>query len=200
MYTEQRLFAYLQQFERDFAGSSARIIDATEGGAMKRGAEVMSLSEVLQELSPIENDAIIQKHGHSRRAGTAHATHSLEQRLEEGKQIEAIARETLPLLEEVSTCLDDQPRVNRLIATIDTLRARMLRFNDCYELITALSQQSELDRFRHDRQLTASRLSGLERQKKQLERDIANVRSLLAGSGAFATLIEETIAKMGSEA
>jgi hypothetical protein len=37
MYTEQRLFSYLQQFERDFAASSARIIDASEGGAMKRG-------------------------------------------------------------------------------------------------------------------------------------------------------------------
>jgi len=37
MYTEERLFLYLQQFERDFARSAARIIDATEGGALKRG-------------------------------------------------------------------------------------------------------------------------------------------------------------------
>ena len=36
MYTEERLFTYLQQFERDFANTKARVIDATEGGAAKR--------------------------------------------------------------------------------------------------------------------------------------------------------------------
>ena len=34
-YTEERLFTYLQQFERDFAKSKARIIDATEGGVLE---------------------------------------------------------------------------------------------------------------------------------------------------------------------
>ena len=42
MYTEERLFSYLQQFERDFAVSRARIIDATKGGARKAGATPMS--------------------------------------------------------------------------------------------------------------------------------------------------------------
>src|SRR5207248_5679596 len=51
MYTEQRLFSYLQQFERDFATSKARVIDASEGGALKRGATVTTLAEALQQLS-----------------------------------------------------------------------------------------------------------------------------------------------------
>jgi hypothetical protein len=123
-------------------------------------------------------------------------TGSLEKRLEESRDITAIARETLPLLEEVETCLDDQPRVNRLIAKIDGLRARMLELNDCYELITALSQQSELERFRQDRQLAAAKLVGLERQKAQLKRDIANVKSLIAASGMFEGLIEKTVGRL----
>ena len=45
MYTEERLFTYLQQFERDFLRSKSRVIDATEGGAAKRGATVMTLAE-----------------------------------------------------------------------------------------------------------------------------------------------------------
>src|SRR5213079_2546333 len=49
MYTEERLFTYLQQFERDFAHSSRRIIDATEGGALKRGAESMTLARALEQ-------------------------------------------------------------------------------------------------------------------------------------------------------
>jgi hypothetical protein len=45
MYTEERLFTYLQQFERDFSKSTAKIIDCTEGGAAKLGTTVMSLAE-----------------------------------------------------------------------------------------------------------------------------------------------------------
>jgi len=49
MYTEERLFTYLQHFERDFATSDRTIIDATEGGAMKRGTRVMKLAEVIAQ-------------------------------------------------------------------------------------------------------------------------------------------------------
>jgi hypothetical protein len=195
MYTEQRLFSYLQQFERDFAMSRSRIIDATEGGAKKRGAEVMNLVDMLASLRPHRFDfstvgpAMPDKQC---------ALPALERRLGESREIAEIARQTLSLLQEVAICLDDQPRVNRLIAKIDTLRARMLQLNDCYELITALSQQSELDRFRTDRQLAAAALEGIDRQKAQLKRDIANVQSLLAGCQAFSAMVKATIKTLGA--
>jgi hypothetical protein len=37
IYTDEQMYTYLQQFERDFAATPARVIDATEGGAIKRG-------------------------------------------------------------------------------------------------------------------------------------------------------------------
>ena len=46
-YTEERLFTYLQQFERDFARSKAQIIDATEGGVLKRGTTVMTFADAI---------------------------------------------------------------------------------------------------------------------------------------------------------
>ena len=49
MYTEERMFTYLQQFERDFSTSKAKIIDATEGGAAKLGTTVMSLAEAISQ-------------------------------------------------------------------------------------------------------------------------------------------------------
>src|SRR6185295_5531061 len=61
MYTEERLFSYLQQFERDFARSKARIIDATEGGAAKRGAQVMTLAEVIRDLG--QRDPVAPDYG-----------------------------------------------------------------------------------------------------------------------------------------
>jgi len=191
MYTEQRLFSYLQQFERDFATSRGKVIDASEGGALKRGATVMKLAEVIGKMSgtagptgafvgPAVPDVLP-------------AIAALKNRLAESAQSEKIAIETLPLLEEVANSLENQPRVNRLIAQIDSLRAKMLQLNDCYELITALSQKSELERFRHDRQLAASRAIGIDRQKSQLKRDIANVKSLIDATKAFQQLVEQTI-------
>jgi len=195
MYTEQRLFSYLQQFERDFATTKARVIDASEGGALKRGAEVMTLSDVLKELSG--TTGFISNIAGPTVPDVPWAIGSLQNRLSESLQIEKIAQETLPLLEQVASCLDDQQRVNRLIAQIDSHRAKMLQLNDCYELITALSQKSELERFHHDRQLAASRATGLERQKAQLKRDIANVKSLLEAAEAFRGLVEQTIQRLG---
>ncbi|HEV8607137.1 MAG TPA: 6-hydroxymethylpterin diphosphokinase MptE-like protein [Tepidisphaeraceae bacterium] len=204
MYTEQRLFSYLQQFERDFATSRAKVIDASEGGALKRGAQVQTLAEVLEKLSGTagpRNMPALTAGPTIPTVGPAVPDNSaavllLQTRLKESHEIEKIARETLPLLEEVATCLEDQPRVNRLIAQIDALRAKMLQLNDCYELITSLRQQSELDRFRHDRQLAAARLTGTDRQRAQLHRDIANVQSLLASSETFALLVKGTIRKL----
>src|SRR4051812_41943818 len=49
MYTEERLFTYLQQFERDFLRSERKIIDATEGGAAKRGTTSIKLADVIRE-------------------------------------------------------------------------------------------------------------------------------------------------------
>src|SRR5258706_13841228 len=49
MYTEERLFTYLQQCERDFLRTKTRIIDATEGGAKKHGAKTMKLAQPIQD-------------------------------------------------------------------------------------------------------------------------------------------------------
>ena len=47
MYTEEQFFVYLQQFERDFAASRAKVIDATEGGAGTQGVQTMTLCEAI---------------------------------------------------------------------------------------------------------------------------------------------------------
>ena len=48
-YTEERLYTYLQQFERDFLSTSTKVIDATEGGVRKRGSEVMTFAEAIEK-------------------------------------------------------------------------------------------------------------------------------------------------------
>jgi hypothetical protein len=192
MYTEERLFTYLQQFERDFARSSARIIDATEGGAAKRGTTTMTLAEAMDRFCtrPVKPSP---PHPGIDLGRGREASDALRRRRDEGREIERITRTTLPLLEELRDHIDDQPRVNRLIASIDLLRARMNELGSCYDLITHLTQKSEMQRFKADRRIGASRISETERQRLQVGRDIENVQAMMQAAVDFQAMLDEVI-------
>ena len=196
MYTEERLFAYLQQFERDFAQSPARVIDATEGGALKRGATAMPLAEAIERFCKDALPEVADDHAGLRWDRLSMCAEALRRRLDESSKVQAVGRETLPLLEEIRDHLDDQPRVNRLIARVDGLRARMLELNDCYELVTQLTQQTELRRFKADRELAACGADGVERQKRQIERDIDNVRAVIDAAGQFDEMLGQVLREL----
>ena len=198
MYTEERLFTYLQQFERDFLQSATRVIDATEGGAKKRGATSMKLADAIRDFcrEPLAAKAASDgKPGQQwMRAGKCVA--SLQARREEARQIELISGDTLPLLEEICVHLEDQARVNRAIAQIDTLRARIDMLGPTYDLVTQLTQKTELQRFQRDRQIAAAKLTGTELQWKQIECDLENVRAVAEAAREFQKLMDEAIQKL----
>jgi len=207
MYTEERLFTYLLQFERDFGKCKSKIIDATEGGAMKRGATAMKLAEAIERYcqnplsrgtvplrgqspwsSPeVENDAPLPRWDL-----LGACRESLLRRKEEAEEIERISDETMPLLQEIHDHLEDQKRVNRLIARVDELRKRMDVHGRTYDQVMQFSQQSEVKRFEKDRLLAAQRLEGMERQKWQIGRDIENVAAVKTAAKAFITVMKET--------
>jgi hypothetical protein len=198
MYTEERLFTYLQQFERDFLRSRSRVIDATEGGARKRGAETQQLADAIREFC---TQALPERANPDGRPGqqwirAGRCVASLQARREEARQIELISQETLPLLEEIRDHLEDQPRVNAAIARIDALRNRIDAFGPTYDLVTQLTQKSELERFQRDRQIQAKRLTGIELQREQIARDVENVRAVEAAAREFQGLMDEVIAKL----
>jgi hypothetical protein len=201
MYTEQRLHAYLHQFEKDFAVSRAKIIDATEGGAFKRGTTPMALADAIERYCKDE-----QAGSTARGAGETPAprndldwsilssvTNCLEKRREEAREVERISEETQPLLQEIHDHIEDQVRVNKAIARIDALRAKMNELGACYELITDLTQTTELARFRADREISAAKVAGAELQRRQVRRDIANVRAVADAAKEFQVLMSATI-------
>jgi hypothetical protein len=124
---------------------------------------------------------------------------SLCKRAEEADEIADISRRTLPLLEEIRDHLLDQGRVNRLIARVDQLRACMADLGRTYDQVTQLTQQTELQRFKRDRHVAASKAAGADRQRLQVERDIDNVQALIAAAGAFTRLMKETIQKLEAQ-
>lgn len=196
-YTEERLFTYLQHFERDFARSRSRIIDATEGGLLKRGTTPMPLAQALAQFCRKPVAAAPPPHPGLHWDRLDECTTCLENRRKEAVEIEQISRQTLPMLEEIRDNLDDQPRVNRLIARIDMLRARISQLGNCYTLIVQLTQKSELERFKADRKIAAEKLAGVDRQRRQVLRDIENVRNVIDASVEFQRLMDQTIARVG---
>ena len=196
MYTEERLFTYLQQFERDFSNSSAKIIDCTEGGAAKLGTTVMSLAEATSRFCANPLDAV-------ERAGAAvnwdripECIVSLENRKTEAAAIESISRQTLPMLEQLRDHMEDQARVNRLIADIDVLRNKMNVHGRTYGMVMQMTQATELQRFQADRKIAAKRLRGVDLQRQQITRDLDNVRGVMQAAQDFQTLMDEVIEEL----
>jgi hypothetical protein len=197
-YTEERLFTYLQHFERDFAKATSRIIDATEGGVLKRGAESMKLADVLAQFCTSPLPTAPPSHPGLNWDRIGECAGSLQKRDDEAAQIESIAIETLPLLESIKERIEDQHHVNRTIALIDTLRARVAGLSMCYGLIMQLTQSSELSRFKADRKICADKLEGVDLQRRQVQRDIENVQAVIAAAGEFRKLVQSVLLRMES--
>jgi hypothetical protein len=198
MYTEERLFSYLQQFEQDFARSAATIIDASEGGAAKRGTRVMPLTEVVKRYCSVSLPETFEPEAKSDFSRLEEAAECLRKRRDEAREIEAVAAETLPLLQQIHDHIEDQALVNRLIAQIDALRGRMNEFGRCYELVVQLTQKTELQRFQADRRMASPKLSGTEKQRRQVARDIDNCRGVLEAAAAFQGLKDEAVVQLRS--
>jgi hypothetical protein len=192
MYTEERLFAYLQQFERDFSQTTTRILDCTEGGAAKLGTTVMPLAEAAslycqQELTTHAKPAAADW------SRTPEVIDCLKNRKAEAQAMAAISRRTLPLLESLRDNIQNQTHVNRLIAQIDLLRGEMNALGRTYDLVMQMAQDNELARFHADRKIAAAKLRGVELQKHQVNRDIDNVRGVLHAAEDFSRLMDQTI-------
>jgi len=56
-----------------------------------------------------------------------------------------------------------------------------------------------LRRFEQDRKLAASKIEGVDRQRRQVDRDIDNVQSVIATSREFQALLDEVIGKLAAE-
>jgi hypothetical protein len=198
MYTEERLFSYLQQFERDFLKTRTRIIDATEGGALKAGSTVMPLAEArdLYCRHPLRGST--PAHPGLDWSRVQACVGSLQNRKNEAGSIARISEQTLPLLREIRNHLDSQNRVNQAIAAIDTLRSKMNELGRCYDLVTQMTQPTELKRFQADRKIASSKVDGMERQKLQVERDIDNVLGIMDAAREFQNLMDDVIKSLAS--
>lgn len=195
MYTEERLYTYLQQFERDFLAAPQTIIDCTEGGAAKQGAVAMPLQAALGRYGAAD----IQRKQEAATvldwSRTGEVVASLKARRTEAGRVLDISTRTEPLLREIREHLADQARVNSAIARIDHLRRDMNELGQTYDLLIQLTQQTELDRFKADRRVAAAS-DPAEKQRRQVDRDLANVAAVVAAAKDFVRLVDGAVGRL----
>jgi hypothetical protein len=196
IYTDAQMASYLVQFERDFKADAEQgltTIDATEGGVAKQHTHVSSLDAALQRfrsVDPLRLAEPRQEPGRPRQA--------LEMRLRQIRQdvwkIADRGRRTQALLEEMVKHQSDQRVVNGLIAKVDLMRDEVMALQPAFDLVEYMNQTGIFKRVRADRELGLEQnLPPIERQRRQIERDITNVRWIAEAADQLGDLLDATL-------
>jgi hypothetical protein len=200
MYTEEQFFVYLQQFERDFAASRCRVIDATEGGARKQGVQVMTLRQAIDAMPPATATPAAAKPWKGWNcdvlANLRQARAALLARRADGMTMKETCETTIPLLEEMLAHQDDAPRMNRLFVEVDRARARVGNDPQTFEMIGLLNTIGELRRFQADLGVKGAKVDSLVRQRRQLTRDMDYVANLKVGAERLLEIVDEALRRI----
>lgn len=197
IYTDDTLFTYLEQFEKDFAGARARVIDATEGGAYKRGTTVMTLAEAARQFCPERlpescfayrrqaawwNDSRLKP-----------AVRELNRRVEDVTYFRDRSKECVDVLKEMMQLTDKPAEFNRKLARVDDLRAQIGRHEATYQLVNQMAPLAELRRYSADRKMDSGSARGEEKARRQLFRDIEFVSSMIEAADIALEILREAI-------
>lgn len=198
IYTDEQMFSYLEQFERDFAKAAARIIDATEGGARKTGTTAMTLEQAAAEYcrEPIAPGrfSYLQSRWYDP-AKLRPARQVLASRLDELKDFRSLCTETKDILKELRALLDKPDRFNRRIVRVDELRTLVQEHDLLFQMVRDVSQVGELQKFAADRRLAGDAVTGSARAERQLHRDKRFIESLLEGCDVLERIFEEALCR-----
>lgn len=214
IYTDEQMFTYLEQFERDFAHCSSRVIDATEGGAKKAGAQVVTLADAAKSFCA---EPLARSHFEYMSACWYDASKlrpardMLVARRDELAAFRAVCEETRNLLVEMTSLVDKPDRFNRCIVRVDELRTLVQQHGIIFRMVRDVSQLGELQKFAADRKLAAD--TGRESQQKdadqpkrerararrQLKRDANLIDSLLDGCDSVQNMLNESIVRFDAE-
>jgi hypothetical protein len=201
IYTDEQMATYLVQFERDFAADASAgktTIDATEGGVRKNHTQVRVLRDVLAELpSRAERIRLPDATQDNEREGRVHRAR-LRDRVAQVRRdawnVEEISHKTADKLREMAVVQSDQKKIGTLIDQVHALRDEVLKLQPAYGLVGFLNQTGGFKRFQADRAIELDRsLTGLERQKRQIERDVTNVSWISDAARQLGSMLDSTL-------
>jgi hypothetical protein len=200
LYTDELLFTYLEQFEKDIASVGRTVINATEGGARIRGTQAMTLREAAGRFcgAAVEPDRFAYRKNVAWRdpSKLAPAAAELKQRIEELCEVVRVCDELLTLLRELDELADDPERFNRRLVRVDELRAKVYCESRAYKIVNGATQLIEFRRFSADRRINLSAATGPVRARKQIARDIEFITGVRDGALDVKSILTESLDRL----
>ena len=204
LYTDELLFTYLEQFQKDIAKVPSRVINATEGGARIQGTEVMALRDVAEQFCgrPIDSARFAYRETTKWRdpARLEPTRTELKRRLDELDNAIELCDELLVLLDELNGLTHDPARFNRRLVRVDELRSKVQHESRAYVIINAYSQLAELRRYSADRHTSASGAEHAERARRQIARDIEFITGVRDGATELKPILADALKRVVDEA
>jgi len=204
LYTDELLFTYLEQFEKDMGSVSARVINASQGGAAIRGTESLPLAEAAERFCrgkiPADRFEYLRTTRWRDAARLPEATRELEARLRELAEVSSVCAELLKLLKELQDLVEDPPKFNRRLIRVDELRRKVHAATRPYEIVNNATQFAELRRYSADRRLDAEEVEGAERARRQLKRDLDFIGGVAEGAVEVREMLEAALDRVRSAA
>jgi len=195
LYTDDQMHTYLVQFERDFLEDTSRglrVVDATQGGALKKHTQPMSLREAIDRFgssTPIRLPETPPDLPEARLQAAGECLRTLRQ---ETGRVAILSRDTGGLLARMLECQDDAAAINPLIEQSHRNAERVARLDTAFLLVQHVNQAGQLARFRADRAIELDdTLTPLQRQRRQIERDLRNVTWLVDVAEHVGTLLDD---------
>ncbi len=184
IYSDEQMLTYLRQFERDFAAAEQRIIDATQGGVPKAHAAAMPLAEALdryatQPLPPLPTPAIEL----DPQRLTATREH-LQHRIDQVRELGEVSRRTVNIIRQMIDRQRDRAKMDKLFDRLEKHKRRAAELGEAFALVNELNQIGAFKRHQADRAIAIDQGEGDDPfavQRKQLDRDLVNLRWLIDG-------------------
>jgi len=200
LYTDELLFTYLEQFERDIAAAACRVINATEGGARIRGTTSMPLDDAIRQFAQKPIDSVRWAYRGATKwrdpSRLPAAESALERRLAELDDAVSLCDELLQILHELEGLTGDPDRFNRRLIRVDELRTKVAAESRVYQIINAAMQLAEFRRFSADRRIEAGELSHVERAKQQIARDVEFITGVRDGAIEVRPMLVEALTRV----
>ena len=202
VFTDEQMNSYRLQFERDFMSDAAKglqVFDCTEGGIKKLYTTPCALAEFLDTFSDPQAPSIRVP------AALPHAPETAQARLKaalrhlkdvrgKARRVGDLSRQATDILTQMREHLNDNERVNRLIDKTQLLRRQVEDLEPAYGMVHLLNQSGALNRMRADRLLQLdTHLELAEVQRREIDRDAENVRSLARSADELGTLLDHAI-------
>ena len=192
VYTDAQMFGYLQQFEKDFYGSPAKIINATEGGALKENTELMTfrgaidkhlIREIPKELYSFPDEAKMEI------SKWHEAIAEIDKCAGEVKEALEFFESSLGVLKEVKENLENPGKMNLLVVKVDAMRRDLKKYSTINSLVVQYFQGAEVRKIMFDKKIAEEENTGIELQRRKLERDVEYFGDLVAGARKLNNLL-----------